>query len=110
MQGLTVIPLAVVALVVGVPAVTEVAAWGVLLYIGLIPTAVGYLLYARGLRHVSASTASLLTLFEPVVATLLGVFLIGEVLSPVGWVGLGLAMAGLAAATVTADPKGVADR
>ncbi|QJU52707.1 EamA family transporter [Herbiconiux sp. KACC 21604] len=109
-QGLTVIPLAVVALVVGVPGVTEVAAWSVLLYIGLVPTAVGYLLYARGLRHVSASTASLLTLFEPVVATLLGVFLIGEVLSSVGWVGLGLAMAGLAAATVTAGAVGVADR
>ncbi len=107
-QGLTVIPLLGVALIVGVPSPTEMTAWGVLLYIGLVPTALGYLLYARGLRHVSASTASVLTLFEPVVATLLGVFLIGEALSPSGWAGLVLAMAGLVAATVAGDAAGAA--
>lgn len=103
-QGLTVIPLLVVALIVGVPALSEAESWGVLLYIGLIPTAIGYLLYARGLRHVTASTASLLTLFEPVVATLLGVLLLGEALSPIGWVGLIVAMTGLAVATMSAGP------
>lgn len=105
-QGLTVIPLLVVALIVGVPALVDISAWSVLLYIGLIPTAIGYVFYVRGLRHVTASTASLLTLFEPVVATMLGVFFIGEALSPIGWVGLALAMAGLAAATLSADAAG----
>jgi DME family drug/metabolite transporter len=104
-QGLTVIPLLVVAAFAGVPSLADVPAWIVLVYIGLVPTALGYLLYARGLRSVSPSAAALLTLFEPIVATLLGVFLLGEVLSPIGWIGGVLAVAGLAAVTVRGDDE-----
>jgi DME family drug/metabolite transporter len=61
----------------GVPAGLLVALW-----LGVVTTAVAYLLFGRGLRGLSASTASTLTLAEPVTATLLGVLVLGERL---GW-------------------------
>ncbi len=50
----------------------------------------GHSLYAVGLRHVSASVATLLSLFEPVVAAVLAVLVVGEHLGAVGWAGIGL--------------------
>jgi DME family drug/metabolite transporter len=48
------------------------------LFLGLVPTTLAYVLFARGLRHVSAAETSTLTLAEPLAATLLGVALLGE--------------------------------
>ena len=39
---------------------------------------------------ISASTATTLTLFEPLVAALFAVLLVGEQLAPIGWVGMAL--------------------
>ena len=50
----------------------------VILHLGLVTTALAYLLFARGLRMVSAATAVTLVLAEPLVASLLAVFLLGE--------------------------------
>lgn len=53
----------------------------VLLYafgLGFLPTAVAYLIYTYGLKQTEASNASLLTTVEPVVATLVGVFMFQE--------------------------------
>src|SRR6185295_3463722 len=41
------------------------AGLGVALYLGLLPTAAAYLLYARGLRRVSAGEATTIGLSEP---------------------------------------------
>lgn len=62
----------------------------VALYMALVPMFLGYLAFGYGLRTVPASRATLLTLFEPVVAALLAVFLIGETLTMTGWTGMGL--------------------
>ncbi|TDL31387.1 EamA family transporter [Jeotgalibacillus sp. S-D1] len=59
------------------------------LYIGMIATAAAYLLFATGLKRVPASTAVTLALAEPLTAALLGVFLIGESLSLLSWIGIG---------------------
>jgi drug/metabolite transporter (DMT)-like permease len=51
-----------------------------LILLGIVPTIVPYLLYLAGLRHLHSSTASMLASIEPVVATLLGFILLGEVM------------------------------
>jgi DME family drug/metabolite transporter len=61
--------------------------WGLLLYIGLVPTAIGYTLFFHGMRHLKATAASTLTLLEPLTATLLAWWLFGERLGPLGIVG-----------------------
>lgn len=62
------------------------------LYMALVPMFVGYLAFGFGLRHVDASKATLLTLFEPVVAACFAVLIVGEVIAPIGWVGMALIM------------------
>ena len=58
------------------------------LYMAVVPMFLGYLLFGYGLRTTEASKATLITLIEPLVATLFAIFLIGEVFKPVGWVGM----------------------
>jgi drug/metabolite transporter, DME family len=58
------------------------------LWLGLGATTVGYLLYARGLAGLSASTVSTLTLAEPLTATLLGILLLGERLPGTAVIGI----------------------
>ena len=56
-------------------------------YLGVVPTALAYGLFFAGLRGTTSSTAAVLTLVEPLTATLLAVLLLGERLSTVQWVG-----------------------
>ncbi|MCV6069971.1 EamA family transporter, partial [Escherichia coli] len=59
----------------------------VMLYMALIPMGLGYVAFGFGLRFVTASGASILTLFEPVIAAALAVAIVGEEISFIGWVG-----------------------
>jgi len=70
------------------------------LWLGVVPTALAYVLFARGLRGVSAAEASTLTLAEPLTAAGLGVVLLGERIAPVALGGAALLLAGLAALAV----------
>ena len=54
------------------------SARGILLLMGLGPTLLAALLFYGGLRHLEASTASMLATIEPVVAALLGLAWLGE--------------------------------
>jgi DME family drug/metabolite transporter len=69
----------------------------VVAYLGVVATAVAYLLYARGLRTVPVPVAATLTLAEPACATILAVAVLGDRLTAPAWVGLGLLTAVLAA-------------
>jgi drug/metabolite transporter, DME family len=69
------------------------------LYLGLGPTAVAYILFARGLRRLSAATVTTLVLAEPLVAAILGVVVLDERLSATGVAGCGLVLAGLVVIT-----------
>ncbi|NMH60567.1 DMT family transporter [Alteromonas ponticola] len=60
----------------------------VLIYMAVIPMFLGYLLFGYGLKSMHASDATLLTLIEPVVATLLAIYLLGEAFNVVGWIGM----------------------
>jgi DME family drug/metabolite transporter len=61
--------------------------WLMVLYLGVVPSALAYAMYQRGLRHLPASTATILTLAEPLTAALLAWALFGERLGPVGLAG-----------------------
>ncbi|MQY02457.1 DMT family transporter [Actinomadura macrotermitis] len=65
------------------------------LYLGGIATGGSYLLFARGLRTVTAATATTLTLAEPAVAAVLGMAVLGERLGGVALTGLALLAASL---------------
>ncbi len=64
-------------------------------YLGLVPTALAYLLFAGGLRRVRASEAATLTLAEPLTASLLGVVALGERPGLAAAAGAALILAGL---------------
>lgn len=64
-------------------------------YLGLVTTAVAYVLFGRGLAVLPAGPVTTLVLAEPLVATVLGVGLLGEHLAPAGVAGAGLVLAGL---------------
>lgn len=65
------------------------------LYLGVLTTGGGYLLFARGLRTTPATTATTLTLAEPAVAAVLGVVLLDERLGAAALGGLALLAASL---------------
>jgi len=69
--------------------------WPWMLYLGAVTTAGAYAIYTLGLRHVSASSAGIVALVEPLTATLLGVFLFGERLGVAGAIGAVLLFAAL---------------
>lgn len=69
--------------------------WPTLLYLAVIPTALGHTLFAFGLGRMKASTATLYTVLEPVVATILAVLIVEESFRPEGWIGFPLVIAGL---------------
>lgn len=67
------------------------------LYLGAIPTALAYVLFARGLKHLGAGETATLTLAEPLTAALLGVLILDERPGGIAILGAALVLAGLAA-------------
>lgn len=65
------------------------------LHLGILCTGVAYLLYGWGLRLIDTSTATTLTLAEPVTAACLAVLVLDERLEWYGWVGVGIVLVGL---------------
>lgn len=65
------------------------------LYLGLVPTALAYVLYARGLRRTSAAETATITLAEPATAALLGAVVVGERLGVVSGAGVMLVVAAM---------------
>ena len=62
----------------------------VALYLAIAPMFFGYLLFGQALRVIEASKATLITLLQPIVATILAIIIIGETFSPIGWLGMSL--------------------
>ncbi|WP_241979211.1 DMT family transporter [Cryobacterium sinapicolor] len=81
----------------GAPLLQSGGSLGITAYLALGPMFVAYLLFGRGLRTVRGSTATSITLVEPLVATLLAVLIVGERLPPSGWAGLGLVLVAVTA-------------
>lgn len=70
--------------------------WALLLHLGLVPTALAYALFLHGMRSTTATAASIVTLLEPLVSTILAWLLFGERLGPLGLLGAALLLAAFA--------------
>lgn len=78
-------------------------------FLGVVPTAGAYLLFARGLRELSAGETTTLTLAEPLTATALGAVVLGERPGVLAILGAALVLAGLLTlAGAAARPAGAA--
>jgi drug/metabolite transporter, DME family len=86
---------------VGLEFTPDLASVGLLGYLGCVPTALAYGLYFAGLRSVSASSAAVVAVLEPLTATVLGVLVLGDRLSIGEVIGAGL----LCAAAVVAGMR-----
>lgn len=66
------------------------------LWLGIVTTTVAYLLFGVGLNALQPGHIATLTLFEPAVATVLGVVVLHEPITAIGWIGCVLVVAALA--------------
>ena len=74
---------------------THPTIWGGVLYLGIISTACGFLLWNRGLQMLNASSGGLFFFFQPVVGTLLGWLILGESIGLTFWIGSLLILTGV---------------
>ena len=95
----------IVPVLYGAPPVAHISgkAWAALAASGVLCTATTTLLWNWGLTQVPASQAGILLNMEPLIGSLLGIFVLGERLGPSAWVGGSLILA--AAATLTTHSK-----
>ncbi len=78
----------------------DARAWVLLAYLGVVPTAAAYILYVIGLRTTPITVSGVLTLVEPLTATLLGVLFFGDRLGTAGVLGAGLLVSAVAGLTL----------
>jgi drug/metabolite transporter, DME family len=81
---------------------------GLALFLGVVPTALAYVLFARGLKRLSASETATLTLAEPLTAGALGAIVLAEPLTAMSGAGAALVLAGLLALAVRIPGPAVA--
>lgn len=103
--GVGALALLPLALATGFVTSYPASGWLLLLYLGLVPTAVAYALFLFGMRATPASAASILTLLEPLTATLLAAVLFGERLDAAGWVGAVLLLGAMILLAVGSNDK-----
>ncbi|MGW6701959.1 EamA family transporter [Nocardia sp. NPDC055049] len=89
--GLFIVPLAL--LIEGAPPALDGEAVGGYLYLGIIGTALAYWLWVRGISRVPATSVSFLGLLSPVSAAVIGWIALGQALTALQIVGLGVALA-----------------
>lgn len=93
--GVVVLPLAL--LVEGPPPALDAPALAGFGYVALVATALAFVAWFAGLRHLPAGTVGLIGLLNPVTGVVLGTIVAGEVLTPRQLLGLGIVLAGIAA-------------
>lgn len=74
---------------------THPTIWGGVLYLGIVSTAGGFLLWNRGLQMLNASSGGIFFFFQPVVGTLLGWLILGEKIGVTFWLGSILILSGV---------------
>ena len=93
--GLGAVVLAPVLLSTGAGWLASADGLALAVFLGVVPTALAYVLFARGLRGLTASETATLTLAEPVTAAVLGVGVLGERITGAGALGATLVLGGL---------------
>ena len=84
-------------------AVPEMSVWGRpslevwlhIVFLGLACSALGYCFYARSLETLGVSISALFINFIPVISIMAGVFVMGDDLRPLQWLGAGLVISGV---------------
>jgi drug/metabolite transporter, DME family len=97
MFGLGAVALAPVLITCGGPLLQSGPSISIAVYLAVGPMFLAYVLFGVGMRTLRSSTATSITLLEPVVATLLAVVIVGERLYAGGWAGLALILVSLSA-------------
>ena len=87
----------------GVAAVHTAQGWALVLYLGIVPTAFAYWLFQKGLRSVSATAASIVSMLDPLVAAVLAWILFGETLAATGVIGAGLLILSILVLSMVSD-------
>ena len=100
-----------VPLTVGAPPLhgVSIKAWAALAASGILCTATTTLLWNWGMTQVPASQAGVLLNMEPLIGSLLGVFLLREHLGALAWLGGGLILTAAFTLTTRAPAQGVAE-
>jgi DME family drug/metabolite transporter len=78
---------------------------GLVVYLGLVPTALAYAAYFRGLVSARPVLAALSALLEPLTAAVLSALVLGERLGVAGWCGAALLTGALAVGYWRPDPR-----
>ena len=81
---------------VGLQVTTEPVALGLLVYLGVVPSALAYACFFTGIRSVPGAVAAIVTLLEPLTATALATAFLGERLAPAALAGGLLVLAAVA--------------
>ena len=79
----------------GAPPALDAPAVAAFAYVSVVATALAFVAWFSGLRHLDAGTVGLIGLLNPVTGVVLGVFVAGETLGPQQLVGLALVFAGI---------------
>lgn len=80
---------------INISQLTPPTIWGGLLYLGIVSTAGGFLLWNRGLQMLNASSGGIFFFFQPLVGTLLGWIILGENIGLTFWIGSILILTGV---------------
>ncbi|MEU3622031.1 EamA family transporter [Amycolatopsis coloradensis] len=109
-EGLDPLPTTAFGCLIGGAALLPAALWfgmavppqadvlALVLYFGVVPTALAYAAYFRGLESAHPVLAALSALLEPLTAALLSMAVLGERLGAIGWCGAAVLIAALAVA------------
>ncbi len=79
-----------------------------ILYVGLLSSALTFTLLAIALKHTPAPEAAVLVSMETIFAAIAGAVLLGERLTPMGWLGAALLLAATLLVQLTPRPKTIA--
>ncbi len=97
--------LAVAAPLTGIAFTPGPAALALLVGLGVLPTALAYTLFFRGLRRAAPATGAVAALLEPLTGALLAALVLGEHLGPAGLVGAALVGAAVVLASLPAAAR-----
>lgn len=73
--------------------------------LGLIPTVIAYFFYTKGLESIESSKAAIIATVEPIVATILGVFLYNEGMGILQMIGTGMIFSSVIIVNLTRTQK-----
>ncbi|STO98625.1 DMT family transporter [Grimontia hollisae] len=91
--GVLLVPLAL--LVEGAPKAITIAELPGLIWISLLNSSFAYWAFSRSIKKIGADSMAMISMLNPLAAVALGIFLVGEILGPLQWMGIALVVTSL---------------